>query len=389
MKLLTDNNELTKVFAELIGRYRQFHCCVAWAGDPNGFMAGKLLQKHAAKIKKVVVGLHFYQTHPNFIETFMDNSCVRFHIKSDGVFHDKIYLFSNSTKNWSAIIGSSNFTKGGFGINSECNVLISGEDDENGTVYKELMNRISKCWKDSDEFSQKMLNEYMACYIRQKGKRDSLGSIIKTKKREFDSSLLSLMTWNEYCAILRKSEKVDVCIDVLSKIQSLFRKYVHFRNMDETTRIDIAGFVPSSNVFAHFGTTKRNHRFGLLIKSNDEHISKVLDSIPLTGNVTFNDYHKYISFFTEEWIDPMATATRLLAMKRPDVFLCVNGANKHNLAKYLNIPYSRLTLENYWEEVIVPIHQSTWFKTHKDPDDGKEYWPYRVALLDTLIYEPR
>ena len=49
MKLLTVNNELTKVFAELIGQYRQFHCCVAWAGDPNGFMAGELLQKHVAK----------------------------------------------------------------------------------------------------------------------------------------------------------------------------------------------------------------------------------------------------------------------------------------------------------------------------------------------------
>lgn len=387
MKLLTNNVELTNAFEELIGRYQQFYCCVAWAGDPNGFKAGKLLKKYAAKIKVAVVGLHFYQTHPNFIETFMESEYVRFYMKSDGIFHDKIYLFSNSSRDWCAIIGSSNFTNGGFDINSECNVFISNEDDD-GTIYKRLLGRINNSWKQSSEFTKKMLEEYKECYVRQKGKRDSLSTVIKTKKREFDASILSLMTWDEYCGLLQKAGKVNVCVEVLSEIQLFFKKYGHFRNMDENKRLEVAGFVQSSNKFAHFGTTKRNHRFGRLLMSNDVNLSKALDYIPIIGDVTFDDYQKYIRFFTNEWTDPMATATRLLAMKRPDVFVCVNSANKDQLASYLNMPPSRLTLKNYWNEVIEPIRQSTWFNTPKDSAKGKEYWKYRVALLDILIYEP-
>lgn len=89
----------------------------------------------------------------------------------------------------------------------------------------------------------------------------------------------------------------------------------------------------------------------------------------------------------DQWDDPIATATRLLAMKRPDSFLCVNSKNKHLLAKYLNIPPSNLTLENYWDLVIVPIRQSSWFNI-KNPIQGKDFWKFRVALLDALIYEP-
>lgn len=353
MKLLTDTNELTNVFTELLARYNHFYCCTAWAGNPDEFKVGMILKRHVNKIKKAVVGLHFYQTHPNFIKTFMDIKGMRFHMRSNGVFHDKIYFFSNSPKDWSAIIGSSNFTNGGFVSNSECNVLISKEDDKDGIVYQGLKNKIKSIWKESDVFSKKKLEEYRECYSRQIGKLDSLTSIVKTKKREFDASPLSLI-----------------------------------RNLDEPTRLNIAGFVPSSCKFAHFGTTKRNHRFGQQIKLNDRYLSKALDEIPLTGQVTFEDYQKYIRFFTNNWTDPIATATRLLAMKRPDLFLCVNTANKCQLAKYLSIPPSRLSLENYWDEVIVPIRQSQWFNVPKRNDIGKEYWKYRVALLDLLIYEP-
>lgn len=387
MRLITESSELTEAFEDLITHYDNFYCCVAWAGAPKSFKAGRLLLKHSSKIKKAVVGLHFYQTHPEFISTFIDNESIRFFMETHGVFHDKIYLFSNSAKDWCAIIGSSNFTKGGFENNSECNVIISDADEKGKNIYKSLIQRIDRAYKNALQFTDEMLGDYEDCYTRQMGKRESLGSIVKTKKRDFDSSELTLMPWDEYCALLRKTERVQTCIDVLTEIQSVFKANKSYSDVDTEDRKNIAGFVGPNSIFAFFGTTKRNHRFGRLIEDNDKGLSKVVDLIPSHGDISFEQYKKYINFFKDKWDDPLATATRLLTMKRPDMFLCVNGKNRRLLAKYLNIPPSNLTLDNYWELVIVPIRQASWYNI-KTPKEGKEYWPYRVALLDALIYEP-
>ena len=45
MRLLTEPIELTEAFEELISHYANFYCCVAWAGTPKSFKAGKLLLK--------------------------------------------------------------------------------------------------------------------------------------------------------------------------------------------------------------------------------------------------------------------------------------------------------------------------------------------------------
>src|SRR3546814_2375731 len=51
----------------------------------------------------------------------------------------------------------------------------------------------------------------------------------------------------------------------------------------------------------------------------------------------------------------LAPATRLLAMKRPDVFVCVNGGNTKGLAVALTFAPTTIDLKNYWERVIEPI----------------------------------
>ena len=94
MRLITESSELTEAFEDLITHYDNFYCCVAWAGAPKSFKAGRLLLKHSSKIKKAIVGLHFYQTHPEFISTFIDNESIRFFMETHGVFHDKIYRCS-------------------------------------------------------------------------------------------------------------------------------------------------------------------------------------------------------------------------------------------------------------------------------------------------------
>jgi hypothetical protein len=80
----------------------------------------------------------------------------------------------------------------------------------------------------------------------------------------------------------------------------------------------------------------------------------------------------------------MGAATRLLAVKRPDRFLVITGANKRPIREGLEHPAN---LEGYLR-LHKYIWSLPWFDTPK-PDDADEcrVWRARVALLDVLFYE--
>ena len=116
-------------------------------------------------------------------------------------------------------------------------------------------------------------------------------------------------------------------------------------------------------------------------------IIHTIDAIPLKGEVTkemFDDYCKAFS----SWTNPVSSATRLLAMKRPDLFVCINSKNIKALSLLLGIPQSHLTLENYWDEVHLKIVNSVWFIDSNVLDVGiaKDVKKFQVALLDSISY---
>src|SRR3546814_4861364 len=84
----------------------------------------------------------------------------------------------------------------------------------------------------------------------------------------------------------------------------------------------------------------------------------------------------------------LAPATRLLAMKRPDVFVCVNGGNTKGLAVALTFAPTTIDLKNYWERVIEPIQQAPWYNASRPTGRDMELWDARVAMLDAIYYRP-
>jgi HKD family nuclease len=89
MKLLTTASDVAKEIQRLLRQCSSVQAAVAWAGV--GFHACDLLLKHRRKIEKLVVGTEFYQTHPDFIEQFIDDPRVRFVLdEGPGVFHPKV-----------------------------------------------------------------------------------------------------------------------------------------------------------------------------------------------------------------------------------------------------------------------------------------------------------
>ena len=129
--------------------------------------------------------------------------------------------------------------------------------------------------------------------------------------------------------------------------------------------------------------------FQQAINANDQSISDALDQIPLTGDVVESDYMRFLDFFRPAFEKTgVGTATRLLAMKRPDYFVCLDNKNKRKLCDAFKIP-KKVTLDDYWGSVVARLTDSNWWNAGKpDATNEMRIWLGRAAFLDVLFYEP-
>lgn len=161
MKLLTSPASFNREFGRLIKHYRHLDWAVAWA--TNRHESFDLLIKNRHKIRRIIVGTQFHQTAPEFIDAFKSVPKVRFRIDQEGlngVFHPKLYLFSNSATDWEVVIGSANFTAGAFKKNTEHAVLISSAENPDGVRYGELVKEVERLWKKGRHFTPAELEDY-------------------------------------------------------------------------------------------------------------------------------------------------------------------------------------------------------------------------------------
>lgn len=125
--------------------------------------------------------------------------------------------------------------------------------------------------------------------------------------------------------------------------------------------------------------------------------SDALDEVPLTGAVTKEHYLRFIKHYLGAYSGPernskghgFATATRLLAMKRPDYFVCLDSANKDGLMKAFNVKLRNAEYEDYWDKIIERLLLAKWWSAPR-PSEARQaqVWDGRVAMLDTIFYDP-
>ena len=392
MLFISNNSTLSKTFEGLCNKYDHIEIAVAWAGNPNGSPVAKALKKHESKITKMVVGLHFYQTSPLFIRQYKDNERVRFMVEDTaGVYHPKVYLFFNDSKDWSAIIGSSNFTFGGFSNNAEANVLVESVDTDK-TFFTKIDSFITGAWKKAKQMTTVELNEYEKCHQYQKPNLNSL-SKVRTVKHGFDTTEMDLMTWDSYVSKIQHTEGFEYRLSLLDIAHEIFASHKSFNEIDDLTKKCLAGFqtympgVSNEIDWKWFGSMMGAGEYKRAINRTDI-IAKAIDRIPLTGDVSKQQFDAYCKAFAG-WDNPLACVTRLLCIKRPDWFICVDSKNKTNLCKAFGISKSSLTVSTYWEKIVMRVREATWFN-----DEGSSHSPmvkkikkYQVAMLDALYYE--
>lgn len=390
MKLLLNPMDLANEFDRLCDDYTHYYWAVAWAG--NDFDALGKLKGHQKKIAKLIVGLHFYQTHPAFIEEFIDHRGVRFIMQPNGTYHPKIYLFEDDADNWELLIGSANFTKTAFTQNCEANLLISSKDKTDISI-QEVYQWISDKWAEGKMYTRKELKRYKEIYETTKRKRDNLSTPFH---KEF-ATKIDMYFWEEYVYQLRQMHENELTgrLMVLDMAQELFKEYSSLRNMSLLDRKRIAGLINKKSkneddlFWRWFGAMTGSGTFHNHINQNEQIISDALDFIPLTGEVSRSDYENYIRRFKQvESDNPIGTATRLLAMKRPDTFVCICGGNREKLCERLGITPSTLNVDTYWEVIVERIRGTFWYKDscEKDEQDAK-LKNYQVAMLDMIFYK--
>ena len=228
--------------------------------------------------------------------------------------------------------------------------------------------------------------------------------IFPSQKKDFKQTRSSLvnLSWDDYKRKTRLDphHEFEKRLEILREAQSIFMHSRSFSDMSKSERKAISGvigeneqsaFSPDLN-WAWFGTMRGAGDFAKLVGNNNTILSEAIDAIPIRGPITKDDYLNYVNTFIKSFsestrIGGVATATRILAMKRPDIFVAINGKNKHRIAIDLEFSPSALNIYNYWDRVIDPIQISEWYNSPRPRGKDCELWDFRAAMLDTIYYD--
>jgi len=122
-----------------------------------------------------------------------------------------------------------------------------------------------------------------------------------------------------------------------------------------------------------FASTKGANVFHKLLEQTPEKFDAALAYIPLTGDVTYDQYQQFVSAYkaifaeytpekSENNTPPLAAATRLLAMRRPDQFIALNNNKIDIICQGLSIAkFKNTDFSSYWHDAIGTLRTFAWW----------------------------
>lgn len=380
-------------------------------------MAAALTDKaNATKIHELIVGVDGFGTHPDFLDraASIANAYVA-ERDPPAIFHPKIYYFQTGNTA-EAIVGSANFTNGGMGRNTEAGLLIAGGANE--PVFQQILTELRSYERLSKPLTKALADEYRAKFKlrgeRRKLDNPNLGAPARDWKGL--NSEIASWTWQEYLEHINRfaatvigngHKRLENGLRVLQAVQTMFAGVASFADLPAPKRKAISGVIGRTDIknlqmtsahkldFGQFGTMRGAGDFAGLVGTSEgaEGLAAAIDLIPAKGEITRRHFDEFVMRFREAFAlrtrgGGIPTASRLLAMKRPDAFVGVDGANRRGLARDLDFKPSTIGLDNYWERVIEPVRSAPWYQSPKPADRReRQIWEGRVALLDIIYYE--
>jgi len=385
----------------LIDRHEELQWAVAWGS--MGPLAKHML-RHAAKVKRFAIGTHFHQTDPELLEALRDVAGVRVVSNSSaGTFHPKIYLFRTGRR-FALVLGSPNFTRAAFGTNYEAALYIEGDTSEE--LYRDVSDGIRAVWEDANEIRDDFLRAYRLKHQATRTARKDLETDLPIGLPTTDSDYRNLLD-DDWAAFVRRVKSdphhdIEGRVTIMDHARVWFSQTPRFEDMAEGQRKAIAGTYARNETkpadlpdldWAWFGSMAGAGVFKGLVKSQPAGLSAALDCIPRTGTINETDFDRFRLRFLESFKGAergggLATASRLLALKRPDYFVCVDSPNRDKLSEAVGVKKSHLTLDLYWTHIVRPLLCSPWWNSPRPMSDlDGRLWDSRMAFIDAFCYE--
>ncbi|WP_176474682.1 hypothetical protein [Pseudoalteromonas sp. HM-SA03] len=141
-----------------------------------------------------------------------------------------------------------------------------------------------------------------------------------------------------------------------------------------------------------FASTKSAKGFHQLLDDLPGAFDEALAAIPAEGDVTLEHYQSfmvgYLSAFAGSEEKPtLAPATRLLAMRRPDVFTPITSSKLDALCQALGVAkLNNRDFERYWTDVVSTIKAMPWYMMAAPVDEFETQLAEIKALLPCLFY---
>ena len=360
------------------------------------------------KIEMLAFGISFSQTHPDVLSRLIGRpGCGFIDASSNETFHPKVYLFEYG-QNSIAIIGSSNFTNGGLFRNVEACVQLSGPSGD--PFFCELKMQL-KAWRSQIQpVTSDFVDRYRISYLAARKRMPPPKPNIWFGNPDSVPPLMSI-NWAEFVERVH-SEKLSghdpyrERMAVLTRAQDYFSSTDSFGVLNENKRKAIAGtFRPAKEMeiakretgirdWGWFGGMSGNGTFSSAIcakGSRQAHPKLVaaLDRIPIQGNIENSDFEAFVGEIKSNVPGNLdiGTLTRILAIKRPDTFICVCSGNQSRLAEGLGIKVSKLKeLDGYWQNVIERFRNSKWYNERRPLGEDGRLWDWRAAMADAVYY---
>lgn len=394
VKYLTSNKMASDTILRLAEQCESMAWTVAWATDNDLVKAAYKLKE---KFSHLLVGTHNYITDPAVLKCFSDLPSFRVNLPIGSLFHPKVYTFDLGDEK-AAVIGSHNLTESAFTDNIEASVLLLGAPHEK--VFADLRKSITERWRKAAIIDDKWLHAYSANRRRIEPSLKELRRWVPTSmpRSEAGKTRTQDIQWDAFVALVKKDKTPGIKhrLRVLEEIAKLFRKSDTFKDLPTDDRKSISGTLAQTDGVSWklFGAMTACPSFAGLIIRKPDRLSEALDCIPFAGPVAHANYERYVEVFMSAFVDTqksggLATGTRLLTMKRPDQFVCVDGPNKRGLCADFGQAPTTLSLANYWDRIIEPMRQTNWW-LHARPLDPTErrIWDCRAAMLDAIHYDP-
>lgn len=367
----------------------------AWASSDKG-RAKHWKSLPLGKVTRAIIGVQFAQTEPDALNRLRNCGPGVLKIVKDtrGVFHPKV-LIGLSGPHVRILLGSSNFTRGGFDGNTELNITLSGRITD--LVLSEIIEFFDMQWDDPRAFEPE--TEFLKVYTDKYENRPRPENIWRDVRSNLQSAELDV-GWNDFFALIQQHhlwaitnhDEVRVFDDdergsylqTVEQCQRYFHTNHSLASMPEDHRKFVAGTI--RNESGYFGSMTPAGRFKHLILSNPKVISDALASIPLHGRVTDAAIMKYLTTVLDAPGVNFGGATRLLAMRRPDRFISLNKASRKKIKALFGLAPSR---PPSYLELLHRVWAMPWCAS-KEPTKLRErrVWKARVALLDAIFYEP-